>query len=778
LKHVTEDNFDQKIADSDVQKKLLAGKKLTYVTRNISIKERPEIFDDGWYILKELKTKIKLAKDKSRQEVFEDEVWAILSKLGFNYMSVGRDCRIRYDVKEGSAQQIDVLAVDEETAVVVECKCAESDVPVKAQFKTQIEALEGKKPGLIRELRKLFGKPKLKVAFVLATKNYLVSKPDLERLQSFGIRHFASSDVGYYQDLVDHLGTASRFQFLADLFPGQSIPELDSRVYAIQGNMGGLTYYSFSIEPMKLLKLSYVLHRSKSIKLLPSYQRLIKKPRLNAIRRFVDGGNFFPNSIVVNIDTNGKKLDFSAAPEKINGTKTKLGVLHLPAKYRSVYVIDGQHRLYGYAESAYAEVNSLPVVAFVDLERVDQLKLFMEINENQKAVSKNLKHTLDADLKWDSKNLRDRAEGIKKQLAQEMGEDVSSPLYERVLVGEDQRTDIKVISLDAILKGLNRTNFFGKFTKDQIREPGLLNTGLSGKTLTLLKELVFTYFDFVAENNASEWQRKQVGGAILTVNDGVTALLMLLSDLINHLVQTGVITPLKTSPADMAVNAYSFFKPIERFFENLSEAERNELRKKYGSGAPTRLWRIFQREIHSEHEEFCPDGLEEYWVNESKMFNIETFQHIQEIEMFLKDEVKQILFKEFGNMWLKSGVPRELYAHLVTEAAKKNIIIENEEDEKSPWDCLNLIHYRDVIANRKHWSNLFQNRFTAPGSESLKKEVKTQWLVKLNTIRNVCDHEYSVSKEQSDFVGAVHDWLILDNAELIQSFTAEGIDED
>ena len=66
------------------------------------------------------------------------------------------------------------------------------------------------------------------------------------------------------------------------------------------------------------------------------------------------------------------------------GTISKIGILHIPKRYRSAYIIDGQHRLYGYSDSLYAETNTIPVVAFVDLERSEQIKLFMDINENQK----------------------------------------------------------------------------------------------------------------------------------------------------------------------------------------------------------------------------------------------------------------------------------------------------------------------------------------------------------------------------------------------------------
>ena len=414
---LNDENFSELIADREDQKSILRRRSKPYVERKVRKAEFGEP-EDRWYVLNDqLKRDVKLAKDKPHDEVFEDEVWALLSKLGFRYLSADRHLKIRYDKKDGASQQIDVLAIDDECALIVECKCAKGPASRVANFKTEIESLGGKKAGLHREIRERFNKPDLKIAYLLATKNYTIIDADAERLASFKIQHFSEVDLEYYQELVGHLGTAARYQFEADIFQHQSIPELDGRVYAVQGSMGGLPYYTFLIEPEMLLKLGYVLHRSKSIRVLPSYQRLIKKNRLSAIRKFINNGGYFPNSLVVSVENEGKPIRFEQTSPSLDGSQSKLGVLHLPNKYRSLYVIDGQHRLYGYSESEYAESNTIPVVAFVDLDRNEQLRLFMEINENQKAVSKNLKHTLDADLKWDSDNLKERGEGIKSSCA-------------------------------------------------------------------------------------------------------------------------------------------------------------------------------------------------------------------------------------------------------------------------------------------------------------------------------------------------------------------------
>jgi len=767
------------MADRDDQRTLIKTKAKKFEERRIRSAEFSNNPEPGWYVLDDsLKRVVKLARDKSHDVQFEDDVWALLSRMGFKYLSKDRHCKLQYDTGNGACQQVDVLAVDDECAVIFECKSSPGPGTKPANFKTEIESLGGKKAGLHREIRERFNSPDLKISYVLATRNHTVRPADIERLRSFKIHHFSDADFEYYTELVEHLGTAARYQFQADLFHNQDIPEIDGRVYAVQGTMGGRDYFSFSIEPERLLKLGYILHRSKSIRVLPTYQRLIKKPRLRAIRKFIDNGGYFPNSIVVNVESLGKPLRFDSAPNAIEGSKTKAGVLHLPARYRSLYVIDGQHRLYAYSDSHFGVQNAIPVVAFVDLERDEQLRLFMEINENQKAVSKNLKHTLDADLKWDSANLADRADGIKKQLAQELGEDVSSPLYNRVLVGEDLRTDIKVITLEAILRGINLTHFVGRFTRDAVREQGQFNTGNSAKTLDLLKMLFFEYFGYFQTQFEDEWSRLPKDGGLLTINDGITALIALFGDIVDHMVKHGEISPLVDPPERIVERASLYADGLKSWFKTLSEDDRTALRKKYGSGAPTRFRRVFQLAVQKKRDDFAPSGLAEYWRDESKQFNVETYSRVADIELKLRDDLKDALTKTHGNMWLKRGMSEKLYTHLSTEAARKNRNIENDADEKSPWDCLNLIHIREIMMHGSQWSTLFQKRYTIKGQESAKKEDKTGWLVKLNTIRNNADHEYSVSQADAEYVAALHDWLILDNSDAIcrLSATSSGID--
>lgn len=726
-----------------------------------------EALDEGWELDRDLKTKLNLKRKKQPDVAWEDEVWVTMADLGFKYLNKGRNCKIIYS-GGGHKTQVDVLAVDDETAIVIECKTSHASTPKPRSFKTVIEAIEGQKEGLIRTIWKAFGK-QLKVGFVLATNNYRVSETDKDRMQSLGVKHFDSDSIAYYQELSRHLGIAARYQFEADLFPNQKIASMDNRVPAIRGKMGGHTYYSFSIEPEKLLRISYVLHRSKSIELLPSYQRMIKKSRLTKVQTFVNDGGYFPNSIVISIDGMNGEPRFEPLTQKGDGVSVA-GMLHLPNVFRSAYIIDGQHRLYGYSGSDFSRTNSIPVVAFINLDRSEQLRLFMEINENQKSVPRNLRITLDADLRWDSDDLAIRIDGLQKQIAQEFGENNSSPLKGRVKVGEDETTDVRVVTLQALLTGLKRTDFFGKFKKNKIERLGTFYAGSNDETIKIIRPFLFRAFEYLEAELPDEWNRKQEDSGLLTVNTGVSAVIWILNDIVNHLITTESLNPLEVSPELVVAESAPYLSGIVHFFSGLSDDERQDIRTNYGSGAPTRLWRHLQRAIRSLKPSFSPIGLEEYWRDQSKQFNELAKQQIDEIELILDKEVREALEGHHGGSWLKSGIPEPLYMKLHREAAEKNRTIHDASQEREPWDCMYLINYSEVITHKSNFSNLFQKRFSFPGLGNSKKEEKLKWVRELNDIRNKIAHpkqNRSVTKQEADYVTSIYNWLELDDDTLI-----------
>ena len=85
----------------------------------------------------------------------------------------------------------------------------------------------------------------------------------------------------------------------------------------------------------------------------------------------------------------------------------EFGCLSFPGTFRSCWIIDGQHRLYGLSRSTTKNL-IMPFIALEGTKLPDQAKLFLDINKNQKPVP--------PDLVWDLENLKVKHFSIGKGL--------------------------------------------------------------------------------------------------------------------------------------------------------------------------------------------------------------------------------------------------------------------------------------------------------------------------------------------------------------------------
>jgi DNA sulfur modification protein DndB len=712
-----------------------------------------EYLDNGWEVDREFKTRIRLRKIKSFDERFINKSWKLFFDLGFNYMN-----EKNININDSN---VNILAADEETVLFVFCRSSEQSQK-RACLLNEIMKIHENKSKLIEFARKIFPDAKRKYAFIFMTKNFILHDQDYAFMKNKKIIHFNEENIKYYEELSNHLGTAARFQLLGYLFEGQSIPEMDNKIPAIEGKMGGHKYYSFSIEPEKLLKIGYVLHRNNANKqMMPTYQRIIKKNRLTSIQEFVNNEGFFPNSLIINIEK--KELNFDRSDKQVPDAISTIGILHLPKIYRSAYIIDGQHRLYGYANSRFAKTNSIPVVAFVNLDRKEQIKLFMDINENQKAVSKNLRTTLNADLLWESEKLFERKIALKSYISQSLGEDIDSPLYQRIIVGENPKTDMCCITLDAVKQALDHSDFLEQYDKksNELIKEGTLDVGNNEETSVILLKFLKESLFYLKKKLEKEWTENDKNESFVIINPGVYSLIKILNDIVNHLNKENNIKFKELEQKEGLKLITPYLDSIVEFYISVSKEEKNMIKKSYGAGGKVKYWRTLQREINKKHPEFQPEGMEEYWINNDMRFNNESYDMIREIETYLNTDFKKRLFNYFGEGWFKKGLPRKVYDSSMQLAAAKNYDKESDE-EVSPWSCLTVINYRDIAISGKNWTEIFSEAYTMPGEEKISggKEAKTKWIEKFSRIRNENHHTYSITKEEFEFLEKIRRWLI------------------
>lgn len=739
------------ISEKEISKQVKQRNK-GFILETIKSKDLEQYTNDGWEVYRETKSSIVVKKMKSNDVEFEDRVWSLFAQLGYKFMNKDRNFHLPYDkYNPENTQQIDVFAKDDETLLLIECKSAKENK--RGDFKKELEAMTSKIDGLRKSVQSLFPDTKHKIKYILATRNYSISEEDLARLKNIGGIHFNEENIDYFFSLYSQLGISAKYQLLGNLFCGQDIPEMENIVPAVEGRMGGYTYYSFSTEPEKLLKIGYVLHRNKAnVNMMPTYQRLIKKQRLKSVFEFIEEGGYFPNSIVISIDS--EKCNFERANTQVGSTLSKVGILHLPKKYRSAYIIDGQHRLYGYTNSKYKSSNTIPVVAFVNLSRSEQVKLFMQINENQKTVSKDLRNTLNADLLWDSDSKIEQQRALCSRISIFLGENRDSALYGKISIGEDK----KIITTQAIENAIKKGAFLGKVTKNKIEELGTFYNGDIDDTYNRLSVFLNEAFTYISENSTEEWKKE--GDGMLLINKGIFGLIMIFSDLIKFLNSKGIIDSQKNSIKAIISEVIPYLDPIINYINQLDEASKIELKSSYGTGGETKYWRTFQKAIQDSYSEFKPDGLDEYIKKEARQYNDKAFSYIRDIETHFKQDYREKLEDFFGKKWFEKGVPPKIAEKATIDALAKNRDIDDDDDEVEPWDCLTIIAYREIAL--KNWQNIFEKEYTKPGEEKISggKEEKTKWMVRLERIRNQNFHSYSVTEEELSFLEELHDWII------------------
>ena len=392
-------------------------------------------------------------------------MWCLLYELGYKKLNIDDKLIIPFSVNPEDTKQIDILAVNEDTILIVECKSSKENKK-SPSFKSELEATAHRYEGIIKSLRQIFGEDK-KVKYIFATRNlrFAEDSSDLQRVHNIHAYHMNDNAYAYINNLVNKYKAASIYQFMGLLFKGESISNKHVKIPALQGDMGGKKYYMFSIEPTLLLKMGFVLHRTRTNEMeFPTYQRLLVPSRLGKIAKYLNEGGYFPNSIIINFnDDNGIRFE---AHSRHNDSKSRSGTVVIPNAYGIAYIIDRQHRVYGYAFSDYSEKNTIPVVAFEGLSSNEQLEIFMDINQNQKAVSPSLRLDLEEDLYWDSARLDSRMKALKSSVVKSLANDNNSPLYNLISVGEDSA----LLTFKPFINALSKSSLIPRATQKKFNE--------------------------------------------------------------------------------------------------------------------------------------------------------------------------------------------------------------------------------------------------------------------------------------------------------------------
>lgn len=695
--------------------------------------------EDGWEIEKELTRVYNLKKPWSHDKLLENKVWLLHFLLGYSEINAGHNFQVRIERKGAKPlyKQVDVLAKDDETVIVAECKSS-ARITKKRSLQKDIEEFANLKGPISSAIKKHYGSEfRPKIIWMFFTHNIGWSDPDKERAAGENINIVTERELRYYLQIADHLKAAARFQYLAEFLRDQKIPEMEGvKVPCVRGKLGGRKFYSFVSTPKQMLKIAFVNHRSLNDPSgAPSYQRLVSRTRLRQIGKFITDGGFFPTNILVNFV---RKCTFEQKATDAE-TNVAFGDLILPNRYRSAWVIDGQHRLYGYAplKEDFLSQNVM-VVAFEGLKKEEEANLFVTINHEQKSVPKTLLDDLEGELKWGSDKPSERIGSIAARLIGRLNNDIGEPLYGRVTQQGITPTEKTCLTVPALKDGIRRSGLIGEaILKNKEYSPGPLSSTDDFITLERARDTLNSYFQILSTANPSEWEIGRKGHVCTNVS--LQAHLKLLGSLIVYMEANKGMNARELNPNEIIAEIEEYIDPIIEFL-NKSNSQQIEKRFKvqFGSGGPKEYYYRLCSMIREHFSDFSPEGIEEWIEGQSEDRVRDADQKLKEINIKVQKQIFDTfkeLYGEENSAYFDKGITDKKI-----KGSAFNKSLENDLEDRLPLEnYLDFIEYKKIVEQKQNWPS-FKNVFDIPepGEKGYTKNI--QWMERINEIRRIPAH--------------------------------------
>jgi len=450
-------------------------------------------------------------QQKSKKQ--ENAMKSFLDNYGFRDIDGSQSFRI-------GGEQIDACGGIEDTFLVIDCHT--SDKRERKSIREKLTEFKGKIPNILNDLQSDPKYAKYKnYQFIVYLKNVdCIPENESYATQPPEVKIWKEEFIDYYEDLYRSLGEWARYNFYGEI----GIPKkvvLDISIPAIQLTTQNHVLYYFIMNPRELLKAAYVARREVGGEQF--YQRLVELKRLTKIAQFIDSGGFFPNNIVIGFDTESepKFNSFDLGIDKFAKEGIDFGILKFPDKYRSCWIIDGQHRLYAFSKAT-TENPRIGVVAFKNIPKENQAKFFIDINKEQRRVAADLIWDLEGEMRPTSDD--GKISNIVKQLnfLQPLEKKIYIPLFGQKKIGMLKMSGLCIAIKHAqLIKG--RT-----YTMKNIEQKNPFFADSPEEIVANVSTAISKYFEIIDK----KFEEKYKSGFIFT-NGGIAVTILLFEKIVD-----------------------------------------------------------------------------------------------------------------------------------------------------------------------------------------------------------------------------------------------------
>ncbi len=420
----------------------------------------------------------------------------------------------------------------------------------------------------------------------------------------------------------------------------------------------------------------------------------------------------------------------------------QFGYLYLPAKYKSLKVIDGQHRLYGCALLDSADQPNLFFVAFEGINGSEEANLFATINKEQQKVQKRLLDELDGELKWDSDDLGERIQAISSRAIDLLNAKFGSPFEDTVVSPGLTSSDERPLTLPEIRKAIISYGLIAQRSTKGNWLPGPFYCSRNGnidnkETLDRLMDGLAWYFEKISKANEELWERGKEGR--ICNNFGVPGHIRLLSEMIKHVENRDNLRASELSLKQIFIQISPLLEAVTNFISSASpkQIDRN-FNVRLGSGGIKQYYFSLSKIVHNVDSSFRPSGFEQWLSELDKEEQEKADKDAKWIQDFVHTSVVETLRENYGENFFDRAITNK---EIQLSALKKRL----DDDEMSrggPEKYLDFLDLRKIVEQKEHWP-LFEKSFNIPLPDQRKGLAKyIQWFDEVNRIRRVSAHPY------------------------------------
>ncbi|MBY5516209.1 DGQHR domain-containing protein [Rhizobium leguminosarum] len=720
-----------------------ARRSKAYEEESVSLALRAAREADGWSVQRTNKGSVRMRRPRHPDEILENRFWNILYRFGYSELNKGRPFRVAVGKSPNTIEtRVDIFAKDEETVVIA--KCMSRKLPAKISLLDDLNDFAELMKPLADTIRKHYGgefKPKIIWCFV--TENIRWSTDDARRAKEYNINIIQGLELIYFEEFSKKLGPAARYQFHAEYLEDQKVPAFAGRkVPAVKTKLGGKTAYLFSALAKDVLRIAFVNHRDlRDPSGAPSYQRIMKPARLKEIGHFLDDGKFFPNTILLNFHR--KPMFEQQAKDDVSAVA--FGNLILPDRYKSCWIIDGQHRLYGTTYTAAEYDTPLFFIGFDSVSTSEEANIFVEINSKQATVPPTLLSALEGEVKWDSPEPRERLSAISSRAVDLLNTRGGGPLEGKVVSPGITAGTSQPLNLRSIQDRINQSGLIGAINpRSGEILPGPSWGSTSEGSLQRLVTLLELHFEDVQSANPERWEMGKSG--LLCTNFGVGSHIRLVSELISYTAGKNGMTPHEHEPHDLYNLIRPLVAPVLSFVKRASDTEfENRFKVIFGSSGFHHYFFALVDLIIESVPDFSPEGYGDFKRLSSDEVTDLADRQVKWIQKVVPAYILEKLRAQFGDDYFDRSVPKEI------QKACQAKRIDDEDGEKLPVEAyLDWIQLQRIVIQKDVRDSVKEVLSIQLQDEGGGKHFYSAWFESVNRIRRIVAHPSGRSYKDDD----------------------------